>query len=52
MKIGRNELEQIVVTRKVDGVDEVIAIISDDNEWIVKDGYSIELMPVPEGDFE
>lgn len=44
MIINDEHIEQIVITRKTeDGQNEVIAILSDDGEWIVKGGYDIEL---------
>ncbi|MEK4349673.1 hypothetical protein MKX41_02420 [Paenibacillus sp. FSL R5-0475] len=52
MIINGQNFEQIVITRKEsgsltteDGQHEVIAILSDDGEWIVKDGYEIQAMP-------
>lgn len=50
MIINGEYVEQIVITRKgngslttEDGQNEVIAILSDDGEWIVKNGYEITL---------
>jgi hypothetical protein len=53
MIISGQSFEQIVITRKgsgrltTDGGQEVIAVLSDDGEWIVKNGYEIQTMPAP-----
>lgn len=48
MIINGKEVEQLVITRKgtgsivtEDGQNEVIAILSDDGEWVVKNGYNV-----------
>ncbi|WP_161799446.1 hypothetical protein [Paenibacillus sp. VT-400] len=48
MIINGEHNEQIVITRKgtgrlttEDGQNEIIAILSDDGEWIVKEGFSV-----------
>lgn len=52
MIINGQKFEQIVIARKgsgslttEDGQSEVIAVLSDDGEWIVKNGYEIQTMP-------
>lgn len=51
MVISGQKLEQIVITRKGSGRlttedgQEVIAVLSDDGDWIVKNGYEIQTMP-------
>lgn len=52
MIINGQSFEQIVIIRKgsgrlttEDGQREVIAVLSDDGEWIVRNGYEIEAMP-------
>ena len=49
MIINGERVGQIVITREgsgslvtEDGQQEVIAILSDDGEWIVKNGYKVE----------
>lgn len=54
MKIGGKDYEQIVITSgnpgrlvTADDGKEVIAVISDDEEIIVKDGFDVKLIPAP-----
>ncbi|MNP79044.1 hypothetical protein D3C76_1767910 [compost metagenome] len=52
MIINGEYVEQIVITREgnggslatEDGQQEIIAILSDDGEWIVKNGYEVTLV--------
>lgn len=53
MIINGKQVDQIVITREgkgrlttEDGQHEVIAILSDDGEWIVKNGYNVVISPV------
>ncbi len=57
MKIGGKDYEQIVITADnpgrlvtADDEKEVIAIISDDDKIVVKDGFNVRLIPAQ--DFE
>ncbi|MCU6709368.1 hypothetical protein M6D81_11680 [Paenibacillus sp. J5C_2022] len=50
MEVNGQSIEQIVITKQGTGSlvsaaseREVIAILSDDGEWVVKDGYAIEV---------
>lgn len=50
MIIDGKEYDQVIVTKNEPGrvvTDKgtVVAVISDDNELIIKDGYEIELVP-------
>lgn len=52
MIINGKYVDQIVITREgtgsivtEDGQHEVIAILSDDGEWIVKNGYNVMISP-------
>lgn len=51
MVINGENVSQLVITREgsgrlttEDGQREVIAILSDDGVWIVKDGYDVSLV--------
>lgn len=51
MIIGGQRVEQLVMTKPntgrlttADDHQEVIAIISDDNEWVVKNGFDIKMI--------
>ncbi len=51
MKIGDKDCEQIIVTKNTTGrlvtandCKEVIAVISDDDEVIIKNGYEVKLV--------
>ena len=52
MLIKNKQYEQVIITKNQPGNitdnkgNEVIAVISDDNELIVKDGYNVELVPI------
>ena len=56
LEIGTRKYEQIVVVRHckegslitADSEQEVIAVISDDGDWIVKNGFEIRAIPVPD----
>lgn len=54
MKIGGKDYDQIVITSATTGRlitaddgKEVIAIISDDEKIVVKDGFEVRLIPAP-----
>lgn len=57
MKIGKNTYQEIIITKQGDGSlvtadsnQEVVAIISDDDEMVVKKGYEVQLIPAPNND--
>lgn len=54
MKIGDKNYTEIIITKQSvgdlvteDTNQEVIAIISDDEEIVVKNGYEVKMIPAP-----
>lgn len=57
MKIGDKNYTEIIITKQSvgdlvteDTNQEVIAIISDDEEIVVKNGYEVKMIPAPNND--
>lgn len=57
MKIGNSTYQEIIITKQINGEivttdtnQELIAVISDDNEIIVKKGYEVKMIPAPNND--